>query len=141
MANSMNKIVVAALSGFKLPVAENIYEGTAASYFVYNYADDILADAGDDDPQAYVASMQIHYICPLQQSYSDMKRRIRKALIDAGFTPPEVTDASDTADRTRHLVFECEMENIYDLESAPEEVVVVTEPTNNEGNSEVIQNG
>lgn len=116
MANSMNRIVVSALSVFQLPVAENIYEGTASEYFVYNYADDVLADSGDDEPQAYVASMQIHYICPLQRSYSDMKRRIRKALVDAGFTAPEVTDASDTADRTRHLVFECEMENEYELE-------------------------
>ena len=115
--NSINKIIVSALRPFGLPVAENLYEGTAKEFLTYNYADDREGDAGDDEPQAYVASVQIHYFCPLNASYTDMKRRIRRTLVDAGFTAPEVTDASDTADRVRHLVFECEIENEYDLES------------------------
>lgn len=116
MADSVNKQIVSALRPFQLPVAENIYEGASLEYFVYNIALDSAEDTGDDVPQAYVASMQVHYICPINQSYADMKRRIRKALVDAGFTAPEVTDASDEKDRTRHLVFECEIINDYDLE-------------------------
>jgi hypothetical protein len=116
VADNVNKIIIAALKPFGLPVAENIYEGTKKEYFTFNYADDAVGDMGDDVPQAYVAYMQIHYFCPLEKSYADMKRRIRKALIAAGFTPPEVVDASDLADRTRHLVFECDIENEYELE-------------------------
>ena len=116
MADSVNKIITAALKPFGLPVAENLYEGTKKEYITYNYADDAVGDMGDDVPQAYVAYMQVHYFCPLDKSYADMKRRIRKALINAGFTPPEVVDASDLADRTRHLVFECDIENEYELE-------------------------
>ena len=116
MADSVNKIIVSALRSFNLPVAENLYEGKANEYFYYNFADDALGDSGDDLPQAYVAYLQIHYVCPMSKSYADMKRRIRKALVDAGFTAPEVTDASDTTDRLRHLVFECSIENEYDME-------------------------
>ena len=117
MADSVNKIIVTALRPFGLPVAENLYTGTGKEYFTYNYADDSVGDLGDDLPQAYVASMQIHYFCPLNNSYAGMKRRIRAALVAAGFTPPTVTDASDTTDKIRHLVFECGIENEYDLES------------------------
>jgi hypothetical protein len=56
----------------------------------------------------------------MSDSYADMKRSIRRALIGAGFTPPSVVDASDTADRTRHLVFECEIENEFEMEDMEE---------------------
>ena len=45
-----------------------------------------------------------------------MKRRIIQTLLAAGFTAPEVTDMSDEAEKIRRLVFECEIENNYNLE-------------------------
>ena len=116
MSQSVNAIIVRALSSFSLPVAENLYEGKNAEYFTYNFADDRGADFGDNAPQADIAYMQVHYICPLHQSYAEMKKRIRQALVDAGATWPEVTDASDMAERLRHLVFEFEIENHYEVE-------------------------
>ena len=117
---NVNKIIVSALRPFGLPIAENLYEGKEKKYFTYNFADDRMEDAGDDTAQAYVAYLQIHYFCPMSDSYADMKRSIRRALIGAGFTPPSVVDASDTADRTRHLVFECEIENEFEMEDMEE---------------------
>ena len=116
MAN-LNKKIVSALSSFKLPIAETIYEGSASSYFVYSITYDVAGDTGDDAPQAYVATVQIHYVCLLHQSYASMKKQIRQALVSAGFTPPEVTDMSDEKEKLRRLVFECEIINEYDLES------------------------
>ena len=116
MAN-LNKKIVSALSSFKLPIAETIYEGSASSYFVYSITYDVAGDTGDDEPQAYVATVQVHYVCGLHDSYASMKKQIRKALVDAGFTAPEVTDMSDAKDKFRRLVFECEIINDYDLES------------------------
>jgi hypothetical protein len=121
MAESINKLIVAALAPFGLPVAENLYRGKKDTYFVYYIADDAVADAGDDTAQAYVAFMQIHYISPMDEKYTDIRRRIRKALVDAGFTPPSITDVSDLtsqveSERVRHLVFETSIENEYDME-------------------------
>lgn len=114
---NLNRRIVSALSSFGLPIAETLYEGTASSYFVYSIVYDVAGDTGDDEPQAYVATVQIHYVCgSLNTSYASMKRQIRQALVAAGFTAPEVTDMSDTKDKIRRLVFECEIENEYDLE-------------------------
>lgn len=114
--DSVSKIITTALKPFNLPVAENLYEGKKDEYFTFNYADDSAEDTGDDEAQAYVAYMQIHYICPMDKSYLQKKKLIRRALISAGFTPPSVQDVTDTADRLRHLVFECEIENEYEME-------------------------
>lgn len=121
MAESVNKMITAALTPFGFPVAEKLYRGKKDRYFVYNITDDNPEDAGDDTVQAYVAYVQIQYVCPVDESYTDIKRRIRKALINAGFTPPSVDDVSDLTDqveteRIRRLVFETSIENEYDME-------------------------
>ena len=116
MADTINKIITTALKPFNLPVADRLYEGNKDEYFYFVLADDTEGDAGDDLPQAYVASMQIHYCCPWTKNYSPMRRSIRDALIRAGFTAPSVQDVSVDSDRVRHLVFECDTENEYDME-------------------------
>ena len=116
MEENLNKKIVSVLRPFGLPVFENVYQGAASSWFTYNVALDAEGDAGDDVPLAYVTTVQIHYCCPLADSYADMKRRIITALLTAGFTAPEVTDMSDETEKIRHLVFECEIENNYNLE-------------------------
>lgn len=113
---TVNEIIVSALRPFGLPIAENLYEGKEKEYFTYNFADDRGADFGDNKPNADVAYMQVHYICPLKKSYADMRRQIRQALTDAGATWAQVTDLSDLSERLRHLVFEFEIENNYEVE-------------------------
>lgn len=141
MSDSVSKILVSALSTFKLPVADTLYEGADDEYFVFNFADDNAEDFGDNDVQGYVAYLQIHYICPFNVSYSDMKRKIRNRLIKAGFTPPEVIDVSDPTDRIRHLVFECNIENAYDLEvSDDDEQENTTTETNQNANDQTSDN-
>ena len=140
MSDSVSKILVSALSTFKLPVADTLYEGADDEYFVFNFADDNAEDFGDNDVQGYVAYLQIHYICPFNVSYSDMKRKIRNRLIKAGFTPPEVIDVSDPTDRIRHLVFECNIENAYDLEVSDDEQENTTTETNQNANDQTSDN-
>ena len=112
----IQKKIIDALKPFGLPISETLYEGTEKEFFSYVISLDTAADHGDNRPQAYVASIQVHYVCPWNDIYADMKRLIRKALIFAGCTAPEVVDMSDPKDRIRHLIFECELENEYDLE-------------------------
>ena len=134
MADTVNKIIVTALRSLGLPIAERLYEGEKTEYITFNFADDQGLDFGDDVPGADVAYMQVHYFCPYSKDYKSIKRQIRQMLQNAGFTWPEVTDASDDSERIRHFVYECEIENTYELEV---ETPTTTTPTE----SEVIQNG
>lgn len=108
---SVNAKIKNALAVFGIPTYADFYGGDASEYFTFNYADDRAVDFGDDRPLHAVAFMQIHYICPMEKDYISIKKRIRKALFDTGFTYPAVTDATIPADGIRHLVFECEIED------------------------------
>lgn len=116
MASTVNEIIVTALRSLGLPVVERLYEGKQSEYITFNYADDRAEDFGDDRPHADVAHMQVHYICPWTTDYDSTKRSIRQLLFDAGFSWPEVTDASDDSARIRHFVYECWIENDFELE-------------------------
>lgn len=116
MADTVNKIITTALKSLGLPIAERLYEGEKTEYITFNWADDRAEDFGDDIPTEDVAYMQIHYICPWSKDYKETKRSIRQLLHTAGFTWPEVTDASEESARIRHFVYECEIENLYELE-------------------------
>lgn len=112
---TVNEKIKNALEPFGLPITADFFGGDAEEYFTFNYADDRSEDFGDDEPLHVVAYMQIHYFSPMERDYLSMKREVRKALFKAGFTYPEVTDATIISDRIRHLVFECSIENEDEL--------------------------
>lgn len=112
---TVNEKIIAALTGFGIPVTPDFFGGDASEYFTFNYADDRAGDFGDDCPINVIAYMQIHYFCEMKKDYLLMKKKIRKALFDAGFSYPEVTDATLLDGGIRHLVFECSIENEYEL--------------------------
>ncbi len=103
------------LFGIGLPIAEKLYEGDDEEFITWNLADDIGADFGDNNPGTNTLFVQIHYVCPWVMDYHPKKRIIRQLLFDAGFTWPEITDVSDASVRMRHFVFECQIDNDYDL--------------------------
>lgn len=112
---TVNEIIIKALEPFGIPVKPDFYNGPEPKYFTFNYADDRGADYGDNMPLSAVVYMQIHYFCPMTEDYLYAKKKIRKALFNAGFTYPSVTDATIAEDEIRHLVFECDIENGYEL--------------------------
>lgn len=114
---TVNEIIITALSPFGVDVTPDFFGEGDEEYFTFNYADDRASDFGDDSPTHTVAYMQIHYFCPVKKDYLEMKKKVRKALFDAGFTYPVVTDATSSGDDERHLVFECSIENEYELET------------------------
>lgn len=109
------ELITAALSRMELAIAERLYEGDEDEYITWNQADNIGADYGDNKPGTNVIYVQVHYVCPWLMDYHPKLRIIRKLLSDAGFTWPEIIDASDAAIRIRHFVFECQIDNDYDL--------------------------
>lgn len=90
----------------------DFFGGGAKEYFTFNYADERGAIFADDTPMAGIAYMQIHYFCPLKKDQVELKKRIKKALFEAGFTYPSITelpeaDSKDPDGGVQHLIFEC----------------------------------
>ena len=117
----VNETIRAALRPFKLPVYPDVYLGKAKEYFTFNYADDRGGDFGDGYPQTNVVNVQIQYFCSLSKDYRPVKEAVRESLHDAGFTWPEVVDASDRKEQIRHIVFTCEAEECRADYDPPEE--------------------
>ena len=110
------EMITSALASLEIPIAEKLYEGKKNEFITFNLADSQAEDFGDNDELSLVYYVQIHYVCPWETDYTNKVKHIRKALKGAGFTYPELTDLSDSAERIRHLVFECSVENNFDLE-------------------------
>lgn len=111
---TVNEKIIEALSSVGVPVTPDFNGGGKQEYITFNFADDRAVEFGDDAPLFDVAYMQIHYFLPSEKNYRETKKRIRKLLFDAGFTFPDVTEV--TEGKKRHLVFECEIENEYEME-------------------------
>jgi len=92
-------------------MSDGLYEGKATEYFTFVIADDRGGDFGGDLALSDLISVQVHYRCPWNMSYTQKKKDIRKTLEEAGFTYPIVVDFSDSKERIRHLVFECEIDS------------------------------
>lgn len=103
---SLNERLTAALSGLTPsgPAADT-KKGNGAEYIVFNYSM-IPADFGDDDAEHYLALVQVHLYAPHEKNTVELRRKIKAAIVAAGFTRPSVTPASD--ERGQHYVFEFE---------------------------------
>lgn len=111
---TVNEKIVQALSPFGLPITADFFGGGENEYFTFNYASDRPEDFGDGKPLCVVTSVQIHYFLPIKKDYLSIKKQIRNAIFAAGFTYPEVTHLTE-GKTTRHLIFECEIENDDEL--------------------------
>ena len=106
MPDNVDSMIVTALSGI-LPVwnviKEKVDEEPAETYYAFNYSTHGTGYA-DDEPTGEVSMVQVHLIAPLNVNVSGLVKQTKQALYNAGFTWPQVTDASD--DKGRHKVFE-----------------------------------
>lgn len=103
---SVDAVIKSALSAFGDPVANAVYHGDAERYYVFNYST-IGSDFADDGPAHERYLVNVHLFAPLCENVTQRIKRTKKALSDAGFTWPEMVNASD--DEGRHIVFECEI--------------------------------
>lgn len=102
--------IIKALKGFDYPKQPDSYTGTSKRWFTYNYSDDFGAAFADDKPQEHIVTVQIHFFMPLNEDFISIKNRIRKALIDAEFTSPDITVLNEKNNNIRHLIYECDIE-------------------------------
>ena len=101
---TINERIIAALN-YGDPVKPNIYTGTADRYFTFNY-NTIPDDFADDAPGHERYFIQVHFVCPLNYDSVSRRAEIKTKLFAAGFTWPNVTDATD--EDGQHWIFECE---------------------------------
>ncbi len=102
---SVNELIRAAVLPI-VPICEpDQYRGAEREYTTFNYTE-LAGLVGDDDIEAVVYLVQLHWFIPRGINPLSKKRRLRAALIDAGFTAPEIIN--DTDEDGQHYVFECQ---------------------------------
>lgn len=113
---TVNEKIIQALRSFDVPVTADFFGGENEEYVTFNYVDDRAAVHGDDRPIEAKVEMQIHYFLPADKDYLEIKKRMRNALFQAGFTYPAVEVLIEQENTVRHIIFECEIENDDELE-------------------------
>lgn len=101
----LNRRIIAALSPLGLPAAPDVELKNAKEYIVFNY-DLLPVQFVGNKPIYWRALIQVHYFCPLGADRVAERGRIPGLLADAGFTWPEIVDATDKT--AQHYVYETE---------------------------------
>ena len=102
---SLNTIIRAAITPIVPECVPDQYTGTETEYCTFNYSE--IPDAfGDESPEAIRYLVQLHYFLPTGTNPYTKKKQLKNALMNAGFTYPSVTNASDSDGQ--HYVLEVE---------------------------------
>ena len=108
--------IIQALSFSGLPVSQTRHDGTEDAYFVFRL-DVFPGDFGNDEPSHDVVAVQLHLFAPFAMNTTKLRKQVRRALVNAGFTAPEAQDVSGAARKSdgteQHIVFECEIEEVF----------------------------
>ena len=83
----------------------HLYTGPLLRYIVWNYSV-IPTLWAESRPGAARYLVQVHFYLPHKESPRAAILALQRALADAGFTWPDITDASD--EDGQHWVLECE---------------------------------
>lgn len=113
---TVNALIIQTLKQFCSHITPDFFGGGAEEYITFTFSNDSAAVFGDNVPLDVVSEVQIHYFLPAYKDYLENKKRMRQALLAAGFTYPEVTVLMEPDNKTRHIIFECEIENEYEME-------------------------
>lgn len=102
---TINEQIKAAVEPIVPVCVPDPYTGEADEYCTFNYTE-IPDEFGDDMPELIRYAVQLHYFCPLGYNCFETRRDLRRALLAADFTAPEITPAGD--ETSQHYVFEFE---------------------------------
>lgn len=105
---SVDQALQTALTPLGVPTSPNLYTGEATEYIVTNYTTipEVFAERA---PHAARYLVQVHYLLPQGDNPNSKLQQISRALWEAGFTWPGITNASDSDGQ--HYVLECEYVN------------------------------
>lgn len=102
---TINERIIRAVTTVVPVCTPNIYRGEQETYCTFNYTE-IPVGHGDNSPHAVRYLIQVHFHCPATQNSVATRKALRKALLDADFTAPVISDLTDDLDQ--HYVLECE---------------------------------
>lgn len=102
---SVESRIKSALSPIVAAVEVNAYKDKSDTYITFNVGN-VPTDYGDDEPQHEKHLVQVHLFCPHTLNTVDLRKSIKLALKQAGFTYPSETPASN--EEQQHMVFECQ---------------------------------
>ena len=105
-----------ALSSLGIPIEEDFFGDGQTEYITFTLTRDSAAVMADGEPAYETALLAIHWFLPRSKEYADTQKKIRRLLLDADFTWPTVTVIVEPDNKTRHIVFECEVENDDEME-------------------------
>lgn len=109
---SINETIKDALDGLA-PVKADTYTGKEEVYLTFGYTS-VPAAHADDEPTHERFLISIHLFAPTGHNTVELRRKVKKALANAGTTWPSMENASDKDGQ--HLVFECEMAQAVGVE-------------------------
>lgn len=113
---TIHQAVKAALSDVQLPVTADFNGGGEKRYITWTLSTDYGVVYGDNRPLENIASIVIHLFLPASEAYSGVRRQVRQALVDSEmFTWPTVGMFIEPDEKTRHITFECDVENNDDI--------------------------
>lgn len=110
----MESRIVSALAFTGYGIYNNTYTGTDNAYFVF-LIDIMPRMFANDEAQYAINDVSLHFYCPVTQNTVELRKQIKKAIQDAGFTFPNELDVSD--EHLQHIVFEFEGEEYVDAET------------------------
>lgn len=113
---TIHQKIKTALASLNIPVKEDFYGGGLEEYITWTLTRDRAALIADEKPVNEVSEVMIHYFLPRNKAYTTTRKSIRQLLLAADFTWPTVTVIEEPDGKTRHIVFECEIENDDELE-------------------------
>lgn len=102
---TLNRRNIGALQGLKLPVVPQVDTKHREKCITFNY-DEIPFQFAGNRPSWYKALIQVHLLYPVGENSIVIRRSVLSALTKAGFSWPELIDASD--EDTQHFIFETE---------------------------------
>lgn len=107
---SVNSILKTCLETNNYPVEFMDYDGSATTYFTFNFVDERGELFCDDAPEMVETYVQIHFFSPKTFNHLALKNKVRNDLLALGFSYPTVQTfyEDDGATKLNHLVFECE---------------------------------
>lgn len=111
MNDNVEKRLIEALAFTGYKVYNGVFTSDDDVYFVF--VNDVTPVYFGDDTALYAVNLlQLHLYCPLTQNTTVLRKSVKRALEDAGFTYPSEVNATD--EHMQHIVFEFESEEYID---------------------------
>lgn len=103
----MESSLITTLAPTGLPVAQDVYTGTAATYITFN-SWTVPIWHQDDAPEYEQVYLQVHLFAPGTTNVTALKKQIKDLLFAAGYAYPGTINLTEEP-YGRHIVFNTEI--------------------------------